>query len=48
MYETGNFYWLEHDETLATEPVQGKKEEKGRITMALCLNAAEIDNQNLF
>lgn len=39
MDETGLFYRLEPDSTLATGPVKGKKKNKERITVALCANA---------
>ena len=45
MDETGLFYRLEPDATLATGPVKGKKKNKERITVALCANATEMDKQ---
>ena len=45
MDETGLFYRLEPDATLATGPVKGKKKNKERITVALCANATRMDKQ---
>ena len=45
MDETGLFYRLEPDATLATGPVEGKKKNKERITVALCANATGMDKQ---
>ena len=44
MDETGLFYRLLPDSTLATGPFSGKKKQKERITVALCSNAAGTDN----
>ena len=45
MDETGLFYRLEPDATLATGPVKGKKKNKEQITVALCANATGMDKQ---
>ena len=45
MDETGLFYRLEPNATLATGPVKGKKKNKERITVALCANATGMDKQ---
>ena len=39
MDETGLFYRLEPDHTLATRRLSGRKKDKERITIALCANA---------
>ena len=39
MDETGLFYRLQPDKTLATKPVKGTKKSKDRITTGLCVNA---------
>ena len=39
MDETGLFYRLQPDKTLATKPVKGTKKSKERITIGLCANA---------
>ena len=44
MDETGLFYCLEPDATLATGPVKRKKK-KEQISIALCANATVIDKQ---
>ena len=41
--ETGLFYGLEPNKTLATGPVRGTKKCKDRITVALCANASGTD-----
>ena len=41
--ETGLFYCLLPNSTLATGPVSGKKKQKERITIALCANATGTD-----
>ena len=43
MDETGLFYRLLPNSTLATGPVSGKKKQKERITVALCANATGTD-----
>ena len=43
MDETGLFYRLLPNATLATGPVSGKKKQKERITVALCANATGTD-----
>ena len=43
MDETGLFYQLLPNSTLATSPVSGKKKQKERITVALCSNATRTD-----
>ena len=43
MDETGLFYRLLPNSTLATGPVSGKKKQKQRITVALCANATGTD-----
>ena len=43
MDETGFFYRLEPDATLAIGPVKGKKKNKERITVGLCSNATGAD-----
>ena len=43
MDETGLFYRLLPNSTLATGPVRGKKKQKERITVALCANATGTD-----
>ena len=43
MDETGLFYCLLPNSTLATGPVSGKKKQKERITIALCANATGTD-----
>ena len=45
MDETGLFYRLQPNSTLATGPVSGKKKQKERITVALCANATGTDKQ---
>ena len=39
MDETGLFYRLEPDQTLATHRLAGRKKDKERLTIALCANA---------
>lgn len=43
MDETGLFYRLQPNSTLATAPVRGTKKSKDRITVALCANADGSD-----
>ena len=43
MDETGLFFRLEPDKTLASGPVKGRKKSKERITVALCCNASGTD-----
>ena len=45
MDETGLFYRLEPDATLATRPVKGKKKNKEQIMVTLCTNATGMDKQ---
>ena len=45
MDETGLFYHLEPDVTLATGPVKGKKKNKEQITVTLCANTTRMDKQ---
>ena len=40
MDECGLFYRMEPNATLATRPVSGKKKNKDRLTVALCVNAS--------
>ena len=41
--ETGLFFWMTPDQTLATQAVKGKKKDKARITVLLCTNATGTD-----
>ena len=43
MDETGLFYRLQPNSTLATGPISGKKKQKDRITVTLCTNATGTD-----
>ena len=38
MNETGLFFWMELDTTLATQQLAGKKKNKERLSVALCCN----------
>src|SRR5438132_11276016 len=41
--ETGLFFQMTPDQTLATQAVKGKKKDKARITILLCTNATGTD-----
>jgi hypothetical protein len=41
--ETGLFFRLEPNSTLATGPIRGKKKKKDRLTASLCVNATGTD-----
>jgi hypothetical protein len=48
MDETGLFYCLSPDRTIATRQLEGLKKDKTRISIALCANADGSEKQELF
>ena len=44
MDETGLFFRMKADHSLATKQLEGRKQDKERITLVLCCNASENTN----